>query len=623
MLAAPAVASAAPATTTASQQSLTVKSGQTATIEKTTRLHELTIAKGGSLVAPSGKVLSLTVDGVETGSKLESTKGTATVLEPGRYRGNLVLTVTDDNTVAYSGLTYHLRQALFVDSDGVVDSSSVRSAILGGRVTDSSASGTTIRSTGEAFDGVYLDGADYTLRGTTFRLKGNGRSDFVGEGAAITATNGSRLVVDDADVQNKGVVRTGVIADGGNTVVVKNSTIATSGGTLPSDYKATVDLAQMRQAPWMLGLEGTVRATNLLGDDTTAAYIGSSISSSGWGVLSTDTGSNGHLSAIDSSVSTGTEGYGSYAIGGATEEFLGTKFDVDTYAAINRGGAIHYGDSTKSAVAALNTSDDLGLSAKELKALKTRATTIDSDQWGVMWHGAGSVDIDGGTQVRTGLSTFLDKGQQVDIDVDGSDGAKLTPGNGVLVQVMEDDDPGPGFDSDGDFVNNGTYTEPTTAPTKNSSFDTTAVHSTDARSTFTDIALKGNLYNGMRGESGNPMKVQGKNLVLNLDGSTLTGVVSASTTKHAVSTITEANYEQLGKVSNKAGAVVNNGVIVDLTGHSRWTVTGTSYLSSLTVQKGSAITAPHGKKVVLTVDGKTTPLQAGTTYTGALTLSVG
>jgi hypothetical protein len=51
--------------------------------------------------------------------------------------------------------------------------------------------------------------------------------------------------------------------------------------------------------------------------------------------------------------------YGSYAIGNATERFLGDHFDVGTYATINRGGAVLYGD-TPSAVAALNWSLGLG-----------------------------------------------------------------------------------------------------------------------------------------------------------------------------------------------------------------------------------------------------------------------
>ncbi|MXG88306.1 hypothetical protein [Nocardioides flavescens] len=611
-----APSTAAPATS--GQSAVVVAAGQTWTVTRTTRLRSLTIRPGGQVVAPAGSSLTLTVDGVETGGVIESTGGEETVLRPGTYRGDVVLTVTGQNLVAWQGLTFPLRQALYVDGDGVDGSLSVPAAVSG-RVTDSAATGLRVRSTGENFNGVYVAGGSYTLDRPDVSLTGNGRSDFVGYGAAVTATGGARLVVDDARITGHGAARTGVVADGGSNVIVKDSTIHTEDGTLPADYQSTVELAYMQQAPWMLGIVGNVRATNLLGDGTRATYVDSDISSEGWGVLSADVGSDGKLTAINSRVSTtGDEGYGSYAIGGTTEEFLGTRFDVDTYAAINRGGAIHYGDSDRASVAALNTSLDLRLSQRELRALDRRRTVIDSDRWGVMWHGSGSVSIDGGTQVRTGRATFLDKGQAVDVTVDGSDGAKLLPADGTLFQLMEDDDPGPVV-VDGKLVNTGVYHEPTGEPTKVADFDVTAVHDDDAVLDLRDIDLTGNLYNGLRGN--NPdgpfgPGVKGKNLVLTLTDATLRGAVTATRTRHRQDTITAADYRELGVVTNTPSPVVNNGVIVTLAGRTTWTPTGTSYLSKLTVGSRASV-----RGATLTVDGVATPLQAGRTYTGALVLT--
>lgn len=158
----------------------------------------------------------------------------------------------------------------------------------------------------------------------------------------------------------------------------------------------------MQDAPWMLSISGNNRATNLLGAYTKASYVSSSISSEGWGVLSSDVGHDGQLTAIASRVAnTGGDGYGSYAIGNVTERFLGTTFDVATYATINRGGAVSYGDSTREAVAALNTSLDLRLTPAKLASIPVRATVVDSQRFGVMWHGAGTVDVSGGTQFLT------------------------------------------------------------------------------------------------------------------------------------------------------------------------------------------------------------------------------
>ncbi|MEP9385162.1 hypothetical protein [Nocardioides sp. KR10-350] len=590
--------------------SVTLDPGQTWQITGTTVLRKLVVPTGASVTAPDGKVVVMTVNGVEAGGVLDSTAGTATVIGPGTYRGNVVLHVVDANDVAWAGLTYPERQAVYVGADGVDRTKSVLDAVRG-RVGDDTAVGTSVSSTGQNFTGYYVADRDYTIKGARIGESGNGRSDFAGYGAGIVA-DGSRLEVDDSQIQNTGAARVGLLAANGANVVVKRSRIHTEGTALPSDYQPTVDLAQMRSAPWMLGIAGTARATNITGENTKATYIGSDVSSNGWGVLSTDSGSNAQLTSINSYVHTTTNtGYGAYAIGNATDRFLGSQVDVGTYGAIVTGGSVEYGDTTPGAVSTLNESLDLGLSAAEIHKLGTRRTTVDSDGWGVMWHGQGTATVTGHTVINTKRSTFLDKGQQVAIDVDGSDGARLNPRNGVVLQMMQNDDPGPVM-VDGKLVNAGVYTEPTSAPTKDSTFDVTTVHNTDAVADFTDIDLAGDFYNGMR---------EGKNMALTFDGSTVRGVISSSVTKHNQSTITSADYRQLGVVSNTTGAVVNNGVIVDLTGHSTWTVAGTSYLSKLTIDSGSKVVAPKGKQVTMTVDGVATPIAAGT-YTGNIALNV-
>ncbi|MEU4236271.1 hypothetical protein [Actinoplanes sp. NPDC026619] len=598
---------AAPAAATATSRR-TVAAGETWLVPSTTKLSSLTLAAGGTIAAPAGDVLTLTVNGVEQGSKLTATGATTTAIVPGTYRGDVVVSVTEANDVAFGGLTFPFRQAVFVGPSGVADAKSVRAAV---------ARDGSITSTGEAFNGVYVDGATYALRNPRISLTGNGRSDFVGYGAAIVGNNGARLTVDGADIDNRGAVRTGVVADGGSTVVVKNSRIHTADGVLPAGYVSTVDTSLMEDVPWMLGLSGNARATNLLGNGTKAAYVNSAISSQGWGVLSTDNGQNTQLASINSSVRiTGKDGYGSYAIGNATERFLGSSLDVATYAAINRGGSLYYGDSSRAAVSSVNSSLGLGLSASELARLTPRRTTINSDKWGVMWHGAGTVDVSGGTVINTRRATFLDKGQQVGITVDGSKGARLNPADGVLLQMIEDDDPGPQM-VDGKLVNTGVYTEPAGTPAKAASFDVTAAHGADAVATFTDIALKGDFYNAIRGSA-----ATGKNLVLTLDGGSLAGRVTSAVSRHRVATITSADYQELGVVTDTPAAAVNNGALVALTGGADWTVTGTSYLTKLTLGAGSAVTAPHGRQLVMTVDGVRVNPRAGGTWSGAIVLAV-
>ncbi|KPI20395.1 hypothetical protein OK074_1224 [Actinobacteria bacterium OK074] len=596
--------------------SLTVGTGQTYELAATTRLRTLSIASGGKIVAPDGHSLTLTVDGVETGQALTATGATATLIAPGTYRGDVVLTVAVTNPVTYETLTFPFRQALYVTAAGVDRTKSVPAAVRGGRLTDTAARNVAITSTGECFDGVFVAGGTYTLERPVISLTGNGRCDFVGYGAAVVADGmDTQLVVDGARIGNKGVVRTGIVASGGANVLVKDSFVRTRNGTLPAGYQATVETPYMESVPWMLGLDGNVRATNLIGAGSAATYLNSTVFSETWGALSVEAGDGLKLTAINSHVgNTGEYGYGTYAIGDATVRVLGSRFDVGSYATICAGPAasVHYGDSTREAVAALNTELELGLSQAELAAVPERGTVVNSGRFGYMFFGTGTLKIDGGTVVNSRRATFLNKGQQTTITVDGSQGARLNPGDGTVLQVIELDDPGP-VSVDGKMMNTGVYTEPTGDPAKDTTFDVTTAHTTDSAATFTSIALKGDFYNGMR---------TGRNLVLGFANSTVEGVISSSATRHRTSTIDSSNFYDLGIVTNTVQPAVNNGVIVELGAGSTWTATGTSYLTKLVLAADAEVRAPRGRTLTATVDGTTTAIEPGGSYTGAIVLTV-
>ncbi|MGP2442361.1 hypothetical protein [Streptomyces sp. JW3] len=617
---------------TKSGGTITVKSGQTLELTETTTVAVLRVEEGGAIAAPDGHRLTLTVNGVETGSRLSELTdghgGLAIAIAPGTYRGKVILTVAAANDVAYSDITFPIRQALYVDANGVDESRSVPSDVRGGTVTDTGAHDITLLSNGESFNGVYVTGgATYELTRPKIAFDGNGRCDFIGYGSSVVGTGeGTTLVLDGATIRNEGVVRTAVIADATANVIVKNSTIhCADGDHVPDEYPetGTGDTRYMITVPWMLGLSGNVRATNLLGAGTRATYINSSISSEKWGALSVDGGSNCVLTAINSHIAnTGGQGYGSYAIGSVTEHFLGCTYDVGDYALIHWGASAHYGDSTREAVAELNESLELGLTSSELRKLPVRSTHIRAGRFMVLWYAAGSVTVDGGTRVDTGETTFMCKAVAASVTVDGSQGARLNPGNGVIFQLMDTDRPSSVAVTGKPWSTEmtGTYTEPTGSAAKSTTWVTTRAQSTDATASFTDIDLAGDFYNAVRG--GGNANLQGQNLVLDFTRSSVQGVISASTTKHRVSTITMDQYREISEVTNAPGAVVNNGVIVTLGSGSAWTVTGTSYLSALTLAADASVKAPRGRKVTLTVDGTATEIKAGTSYTGALTLTV-
>lgn len=626
----------------------TVAAGETWVVDETTRLCGLSIAEGAAITAPAGYSLTMTVNGVETGQALVTTAGVDTAFVPGTYHGNIILTVAEENVVDYTPagppgtphVFFPFRQALYVDATGVVDVKSVLAAVVGGWLRDDHAKNIKITSTGECFNGVFVSDGTYKLEKAKIDFTGNGRSDFAGYGAAVEGTGtGTTLVVDRARIFTHGVVRSGVVADGGSNVIVKNSIIQTMNGVLPADYMPTIDTAQMRSVPWMLSLSGNVRATNLLGTNTKASYINSYIGSEGWGVLSTDGCITPQLTAINSTIAiTGEDGYGSYGIGNATERFLGCTFDVATYATISRGSFLYYGDSDPEVVAGLNTSLGLGLSDRELRFLRPQRTIVNSRRFGIMWHGGGTLDVSGGTIFNTKETTLLDKGQAIVITVDGSKGAKLKPGNGVIMQVMDDDDPGP---QPPYMYNTGIYDEPTGPVVFQADHDIYTAGANDAQATFSNIKLNGNFYNGMRGDIPGPFSPPSpRNLGLTFDNAWISGVISASTASHILPHIeypigwddvlkvpfvnvghTE-DYKYLGEVTNTPSAAVNNGVIVNLTNGSKWIVTGTSYLTKLDVAADATVTALPGHIVTMTVGGTPTTIVPGNTYTGAIVLTI-
>jgi hypothetical protein len=139
--------------------------GEDWAITEDTELDALIVGDGATITPPPGKSVTLTVDGEETGQKLETTGGYELVFVAGAYSGDVVLTVADANPVEYSPMGLHgptsepivhpFRQAICVDENGFSRSKSVLAAISGAEPTAGGAEDLTIRSTGECFNGIY------------------------------------------------------------------------------------------------------------------------------------------------------------------------------------------------------------------------------------------------------------------------------------------------------------------------------------------------------------------------------------------------------------------------------------------------------------------------------------
>ena len=557
-------------------------------------------------VPTSDGSITLTVDGVERD------------LVSGTYTGHVVLTVTEKNPVEYAkgNMTHEFRQAAYIDENGLTEEKSVLAAVEGGSVSDVAADGITVVSQGEAFNGIYVAGGEYVIRNSEFDFTGDGGNDFAGYGSAVMATGeGTRLTLEDSHIRTEGVVRTTLTPANGANVIVKNSVLEANEGVLPEYYVPNTSLGYMKSVPWMLGLSGNNRATNMLGANTQETFIGSSVSTGGWGILSVDDCSAVKLTGINSKFfTTGIAGYGCYGIGNAIDRFYGCDFDVATYAAImTGGGSVYFGDSTPENIASLNEELDLQLTSEEMTVIESKGSHLKTGGSAIMIFDAsgGSAEMGGSTVVEAGRACFLTRSGVAEITVDGSEGAELHSDIGVILQMI-DLDKAQRVNQEIDGVTYSVYPGPWTEPYASyeeielsASAEPTEATSRDVVANFSNIELEGDFYNGTTGAG----TVQ--NLQLTLDNASVTGVISASFTRHEKPELYPEDWQCIGVVENTVYPAINNGVILTLTNGAVWNVTGESWITSLTIDEASTVNG------IVTVDGKEIALDPGT-YTGEI-----
>jgi hypothetical protein len=208
-----------------------------------------------------------------------------------------------------------------------------------------------------------------------------------------------------------------------------------------------------------------------------------------------------------------------------------------------------------------------------------------------------------------------------------SDGAELNPKDGVILQIIDNDDALVGLDMESsiELRFNTEFNEAKGYP----GVDYKAQEiTTDRRNTYTftatDVELAGDFYNGsgyFGGQAADLLEI-----TLGQDAE-LTGVISATSIIHVDEKgnqnthFTKAEYYYLGHVANKVYYNDGNDIDVTLADDAVWTVTGKSIITGLTLGQKAKIKAPKGAKVTMTVDGKETPIKAGA-YEGKIVLSV-
>ena len=567
------------------------------------------------------------------------------------------------------GDDYAYDAALYVTAEGIDEEKSATERISSGEYDASGASGIVIDDGESGHNGILVVDADYTITGATIDLltdaDGTDTCDFSGKGTAIAAFgSGANVTVEDSTIHTAGVATMPIFADDGATVTFKNSTLQSDGGTLSADYLNTPSQTLMVAPPWILGIMGTSRGSNMMGRDTTTNVIDSETSAGTWAVLSTDAGDDMYLNVYNSSLTLNNadesaaaplqaeggqigqtldnpytvsygSGYGTYVIGNAVETFSGATINVGTYAAIFTGGSATY--TALEAGQTYELKNHAGQTTATYEATEDKVTEIHSDTFGFMAHqNANAITIEKGTVVDTGYATFLVKSGSSNETLTATvDGATITNG-GVLIQVMDNDDATNGGMMDADDPENTNGGSQNFKPyhTEEAGFDTSEATAGNTAQTFafTDGDYTGNIYNasGSDGLEGSALNVTFG------EGASYTGAIASTAAIHVTfegsqavkanggyafddadeaaafaaqyqnTSFTIEEYWSIGQVANLVNDNGGNAISVTLTGDAVWNVTGTSLIAALTVEDGAQVIVPEG--ITLTVNG--------TAYTG-------
>ena len=563
---------------------------------------------------------------------------------------------------------YAYNAALYVTAEGVDDAKTNMGRAVSGSFDDHSASDLALSDSVSGHNGIIVVDADYTISGAKIELltdaDGTDTCDFSGKGTAVAVFGkDAHVTLEYSDVHTSGVAAMPIFADGGAVLTVIGSRLQSDGGTLHKDYLNTPDQKLMVAPPWILGIMGTSRCLNLMGNGTTVNVLDSETSAGAWAVLSTDAGTDMYLNVYNSSLTLNNadeslhplqaeggqitqtldnpytenygSGYGSFVIGGAVETFAGADIHVGTYATIFTGG-----QATYTAIEAGKTyelKNSAGETTAVYEAKEDKATQIHSDTFGFMAHqNANKITIEKGTKVESGFATFLLKtGYSNQATTAVVDGAEIANG-GVLIQVMDNDDATNGgmMAADDPANTNGGMQNFKPVHTENAGFNTAAAPAGSDVQTFafTNGTYSGNIYNasGSDGLNGSALEVtfgagaeysgavaSTAAIHVTYDGSVRirenggfafddADAAAEFAAKYQNTSFTINEYFSIGQVANLVNDNGANPVRVTLADGAVWHVTGTSLIAALTIEGDAQVIVPEN--VTLTVNG--------TEYTG-------
>ena len=587
-------------------------------VKETISTHELTICPRAVLTAPEGKFLTLTVNGV------------GKQIQPGTYKGDVVLSVTDAYHMAPGGLMRmnqigRQMHSAIVIKDGKV-AQTVPAILQGGEVADGKTEGVYMASSEECFNGMIISGdGEYTVKGVKADFEGYGDNDFLGVGCAVTIVDDAKVTVEDCDFTMSGITRCAFHVGGHSDVLVKNTRMENL--SPESEWPGSFS--------WQVGFCGSNRLAQLT-DLGNVVYDNCDLKTNGWGILSIDGSEDSIKMVVKNSrlelSGPRAHGYGAFCIG--ENEIVFDNCDVDVYGY----PMLLMGMEGLGKASILNS---------RVKGRRFGAMVIDDDN---------SVFTIKDSSFKTGKSTLCIKASATTIDIDNT---AMEPANGTIVQLMDPDESGmnvvehripvgevdvalPDRDLSAASLKEDVVLNISNCDLKGNFYNSTTNIRAYQRDTKGAMGLFHDTVVGILpmfelpkdGEDAPPPMgpaarhdgddLRGpKNLGLNLKNTKIEGIISSADQKYrdGLTVIREDERMELGNITQTAAPTINNGVCIDLDKDSVWTVTGTSYVTALTLAEGAKVAAPEGKKLSVTVDGAAVELKAGA-YTGKIVLTV-
>lgn len=594
-------------------------------VDETVRFRELTICENAEICAPEGKTVTMLVNGVVLDMK------------PGKYIGEVVLYVSEVFEAPYSGLmrfnqiTPVMNPAVCVEDGRLVPEKSVSDAVHYGTVTDEETDGVYIAASG-TFNGVIVRDSKYTVKNSQMDLEGFGCNDYIGSDSAVAVHGKSDVTIENCEFNMAGVTRCAVHVGGDSRVVVKDCTIENV--SPPSDWLGSFC--------WQLPFRGTNRLCQTA-DNAHVTYDNCTLKTNGWGIVSVDGVDKKLVADFKNCKMEGTGPraftYGSFCIGPTTLNFDHTELKTHGFPIICMC------DEDEGFVNVTNGSKIIGrcfgfisISDGGSKVL-FKDSEMDTRMANFVFRGSHTDLVLENMKISSAKKHFIQMMDNIDTAMDcdvyyipvgvedeydpAHDLYAYDPKEDVRMVIRDTDIVGDAFNSTSNI-----RAYRTAHHGGMGRFHDTLVGLLDFEKMMAEMAPPEGMppMEGLDAPPEPPMPDpdanQGpKNLVLKLEKASLTGVISSAKQfyREGLTTLGPENCHEVNNITQVAAPTVNNGVLLELDGASRWSVTGTSYITKLTLAEGAVIAAADGGAVRMTVDGAETPISAGE-YVGKIVI---